>query len=304
MNDWDRIPELVQKAFRIAMAGKPGPVQLDVPDEMFYVTGEEDSARVIPPERYRVDYRLAGNPELVIKAAKMLADAAYPLVHAGGGVKHSKAASAVRGSLPEDHPQYFQSLSPATHEACKKSDVVLVVGSQVSETEFRGQYPDWGKPETQKIIQIDIDPTMLALNREVDLAIIGDAKRVVEDILEQLKGITDKRKPVGALASLKQINDTWREELFQTASDSPDSPVHPGAMAKAVRWRKQRALYGPLSCRSQSIFRALDVEIRASRNRYPICARIKTGEPREDSVCGHRRQRQRFQPYGIGDGEA
>lgn len=252
VNDWDRIPELLQKAFRIAMAGKPGPVQLDIPDEMFYVTGEESTVRIVSPKRYRVDYRRAGNPELVEKAAKILADAAYPLVHAGGGVKHSKAACVVRelaeylgtvvttsagarGSLPEDHPQYFQSLSPAAREACKKSDVVLVIGSQVSETEFRGQYPDWGKPEEQKIIQIDIDPAMIALNREVDLAIIGDAKRIVEDILEQLKGITGTREPIAALASLKQINDAWKEELFQAASDSPDSPVHPGSMAKAVR---------------------------------------------------------------------
>ncbi|MBI5115539.1 thiamine pyrophosphate-binding protein [Candidatus Poribacteria bacterium] len=252
VNDWARIPELIQKAFRIAASGKPGPVQLDVPDEVFYAAGEEDSVRVVAPERYRVTYRLAGNPELVEQAAQMLVSAKNPLVHVGGGVKHSKAAAGVhelaehlgavvstsagaRGLIPEDHPQCFHCLSPAIWEARKKADVVLVVGTQMSETEFRGQYPDWGKPDEQKIIQIDIDPEMIALNREIDLAIVGDAERVVADILKRVKTLTSKCKPVALVESLKQINAAWAEELLQSATDTPDSPVHPGSMAKTVR---------------------------------------------------------------------
>jgi acetolactate synthase-1/2/3 large subunit len=252
VNDWNRIPELVQKAFRIAASGKPGPVQLDIPDEVFYSVGDDNSVRIVSPERYRVTYRLAGNPELVERAAQMLVSAKSPLLHIGGGVKHSKAASEIcqlaeylgaivctsagaRGIIPEDHPQCFRSLSPAQREGAKKSDVVLLVGTQLSETEFRGEYPDWAKPEEQKIIQIDIDPKMIALNREVDVAIIGDAKRVVGDILKRVKELTGKREPVAAVTSLKTLNIVWKEELLQTANDSPDSPVHPGSMARIVR---------------------------------------------------------------------
>jgi len=252
VNEWGRIPELIQKAFRIAASGKPGPVQLDIPDDIFYATGDEASVRIVPPERYRPMYKLAGNPELVEEAAQMLVDAKYPLVHGGGGVKHAKSAAAAcelaehlgavvstsagaRGCVSEDHPQCFHCLSPAVREARKKADVVLVIGTQLAETEFRGQYPDWARPEEQKVIQIDIDPTMIALNREVDLAIIGDAGRVVEDILKRVKQLTKKRKPIAAVESLRQLEDTWAQELLQNASDSADSPVHPGRMARTVR---------------------------------------------------------------------
>ncbi len=252
VNDWDRIPELVQKAFRIATSGKPGPVQLDIPDELFYAVGDEGSVRVVPPERYRVTYRLAGNPELIEEAARMLAGAKYPMVHIGGGVKHSKAADVVcelaeflgavvstsagaRGIMAEDHPQCFHCLSPAVQDARKHADVVLVIGTQMSETEFRGQYPDWGKPEEQKVIQVDIDPTMIALNREVDVAILGDARRVVEEIFKRVRELTEKRKPAAPIESLRAMNEAWTHELLQTASDSVDSPVHPGSMARIVR---------------------------------------------------------------------
>jgi acetolactate synthase-1/2/3 large subunit len=252
VNDWSRIPELVQKAFRMAASGKPGPAQLDVPDDILYAVGDDQTIRVAPPERYRITYRLAGNPELVEEAARMLARAQYPLVHVGGGVKHSKAAAVVRelaehlgavvsasagarGVIAEDHPQCFHCLSPAVREARKKADVVLVVGTQLGETEFRGQSPDWAKPENQKIIQVDIEPEMIGLNREVDLAIIGDARRVLGDILAQVKQLTQARKPVAPIASLRQTDKAWVEELMQTANDSVDSPVHPGSMARIVR---------------------------------------------------------------------
>ncbi|MBI4830004.1 MAG: thiamine pyrophosphate-binding protein, partial [Candidatus Lindowbacteria bacterium] len=252
VNEWDRIPELVQKAFRIAASGKPGPVQIDIPDDIFFATGDETSVRIPPPERYRPMYKLAGNPELVEEAAQMLVNAKYPLVHIGGGVKHAKSAAVVcelaehlgavvstslgaRGCISEDHPQYFHSLSPAVREGRKEADAVLVIGTQLAETEFRGQYPDWARPEGQKIIQIDIEPTMIALNREVDLAIIGDAGRVTEDILRRVKQLTKKRNPIAAIESLRQIDTAWMQELLQNASDSTDSPVHPGRMAKIVR---------------------------------------------------------------------
>jgi acetolactate synthase-1/2/3 large subunit len=252
VSDWERIPELVQKAFRAATSGKPGPVQLDVPDDIFYGVGEEDAVHIPPPERYRVSYRLAGNPELVEEAAKMLVEAKLPLLHIGGGVKHSKAAAVVcelaehlgsvvsasagaRGLVSEDHPQCFHCMSPGVQQARKSADVVLVVGTQLGETEFRGQAPDWAPPESQKIIQVDIDPRMIGLNREVDLAIIGDARRVVGDMLELVKQMTPRREPNEGIETLRQADQVWTQELLQTADDSPDSPVHPGGMARIVR---------------------------------------------------------------------
>jgi acetolactate synthase-1/2/3 large subunit len=252
VNDWNRIPELVQKAFRTATSGKPGPVHLDVPDEIFSLAGNENSVRILSPQRYRATHRLAANPELVEEAAEMLVGAKFPLLHIGGGVKHSKASDviaelaehlgaivstseAARGNVPEDHPQCFHFSSPAIWQARKESDVVLVLGTQMGDAEFRGQHPDWGRPEEQKIIQIDVDPTMIGLNREVDIAIVGDAERVARDILKRVRELTSKRDPVAALQSLRKTDESWKRELLQFASNSPDSPVHPGSMVRITR---------------------------------------------------------------------
>jgi acetolactate synthase-1/2/3 large subunit len=53
--------------------------------------------------------------------------------------------------------------------------------------------------------------------------------------LKRVKELTGKREPVATLASFKKLNIAWKEELLQTANDSPDSPVHPGSMARIVR---------------------------------------------------------------------
>jgi acetolactate synthase-1/2/3 large subunit len=251
VNELERLPELIQRAFREATAGKPGPVHLDIPDEIFYEECEEESVRFAAPERYRVTYRLAGNPELIEEAARLLVDAKYPLVHFGGGVKHARAGDVIRelgehlgavlspsvgshGVIPDDHP-LLPGIGPAVDAARRSADLVLMVGTQLGDTEMRGQYPVWGKPETQKWIQVEIDPAAIGINREVDVAIVGDAQRVVGDILKRVRELTDRREPIAAFKELNDIDETVRQVLSGVAEDSPDSPVHPGRMAAIVR---------------------------------------------------------------------
>ncbi|MEM2426063.1 MAG: thiamine pyrophosphate-binding protein, partial [Archaeoglobaceae archaeon] len=188
---WQRIPELLQRAIRVALSGRPGPVHLDLPADVIFNDAEEEYAGIYPPERYRAMKNPVGDLELVRKAAKMLYNAERPLIHAGGGVLRAKAwkelrelaeylgavvttSMSARGAFPEDHPLSLIPSSPAALSAQSEADVVLVVGSKLGDTDFWGRPPAWGDPDVQKTIQIDIEAEMIALNRPVDVAILGD----------------------------------------------------------------------------------------------------------------------------------
>ena len=96
VSHWERIPELVQRAIRVALSGRPGPVHLDFPTDVLYNGNEESFAKVYPPERYRPMKPPVGNPELVETAAEMLYSAERPLIHAGTGVLRAKAWNELR----------------------------------------------------------------------------------------------------------------------------------------------------------------------------------------------------------------
>jgi len=162
VSHWSRIQELVQRAFRFALSGKPGPVHLDFPADVLYQTGDERSLMIVPPKNYRAISPSVGNPSLIEEAAKMLVNAKMPLIHAGGGVLRSSASKELielaeylqaivttsisgRGSIPEDHPLCILPASPAAIAAQANADVVLVVGSKLGDLDMWGSSSSMGR---------------------------------------------------------------------------------------------------------------------------------------------------------------
>jgi len=251
ISHWKRIPELVQRAFRTATAGQPGPVHLDIPVDVLAEMGPEESVRIVPAERYRATKLPAGNPELVKKAAKMLAEANFPLIHPGGGVMRSKASEEVRelaeylgaaviptvyarDALPNDHPAYYPPASMGALTAQPQADVVLVVGASVCDYDFWGQPPVWGPHDKQKWIQIDIDPEMIGVNRDVDVAIVGDAKETLRAILEEVKKLTEKKPLNPALKACTEALESQRQTYKQYIEEDI-TPIHPLRVIKECR---------------------------------------------------------------------
>ena len=248
---WQRIPELVRRAIRIATSGRPGPVHLDLPSDVLYNGEEESFAKIYPPERYRPTKPPVGHPELVEKTAEMLYNAENPLIHAGTGVLRSGAwkevvelaeylgavvttTMAARGVIPEDHPLSLIPSSPAAITAHNEADVVLVVGTRLGDLDFFGRPPFWGDPDVQKTIQIDIEAEMIALNRPVDLGIVGDAKETLKMIVEALRKMGERRKPTERLREYKKIQNEWLEGFLKQA-ESGEKPMHPLRVIKEVR---------------------------------------------------------------------
>jgi acetolactate synthase-1/2/3 large subunit len=251
ISHWKRIPELVRQAFRNATASQPGPVHLDIPVNILFETGPEESVRIVPAERYRATKPPVGNPELVKQAAKMLVEAKFPLIHPGGGVMRSRASKEIaelaehlgaavtgtvcaRDALPNDHPLYFAAATYGALTAQTQADTVLVVGSSLCDYDFWGQPPAWKTPEEQKFIQIDIDPQMIGVNRDVDVAIVGDAKATLRAIIEEVKKMTNKRSPNPNIQACRQAAEMQIAGLKDFA-ESDMKPIHPLRVIKEVR---------------------------------------------------------------------
>jgi len=253
VSHWKRIPELTQWAFRIAMAGKPGPVHLDFPSDVLFQTGEEADLEMLSPESYRAVEKPVGNPTLIEQAAKMLTEAKTPLIHAGGGVLRSGASKELielaeylqapvttsmsgRGAIPEDNPLCLIPAAPGNGAmvAQAEADVVLVVGCRLGALDMWGKPPAWGEPSKQKIIQIDISGDSIGLNRPVDLGIIGDAKSTLKALLEAIKRRTPPRRENPFLQDYKRLEKMWLEN-FEEISRLDSVPIHPLRVVREVR---------------------------------------------------------------------
>jgi acetolactate synthase-1/2/3 large subunit len=248
-----RIPELVQRAFRVAVSGRPRPVHLDLHVDALMATGDDEALdfRPLPPHRYRPEQGPIAQPALIEGAARMLVEAERPLIHPGGGVLRSGAWEEVRelaehlsatvtttqgarGILPEDHPLCLIPASFGALGAQAVADVVLLVGGRMGDVDFWGQPPFWGEPEAQKLIQIDVEPENVGLNRPVDLALLGDAKATLAALVEAVKKLSAPLPERPGMAEYRTAQEVWQAQ-FQEHAASDARPIHPLRLMRDVR---------------------------------------------------------------------
>lgn len=248
---WHRLPEMVRHAFRAALGGRPGPVYLEIPEDVMRATGEASDAPIWEPGQYRPGRPGGGDPEAIRRAATLLGQARRPHLHAGGGLSWSCAWDAflaladhlaatltttlgARGVVPEDHPRYLAPLNRAGLETVRReADVVLVVGSRIGELDSWGKAPSWGPPGEQTVIHVDIDPLSVGLNRPVDVAITGDAAAVLPALLEAVRSRADSRlTPVYAFEQLQSFQRKWQEQLDGAVAGDQ---LNPGQVVRAAR---------------------------------------------------------------------
>lgn len=252
VRDWRRLPEIIRKAYRIALNGRPGPVYIEIPEDVMRSTGDPDTAPVWPASDYRATQPAAGDPALIQAAAEMLAGAERPFLHAGVGVSWSgaweefvalgdylsaglSASLAARGVVPEDHPRYFHPLNrDALERARSEADVVLVVGGRIGELDNWGKELTWRDPAEQKTIQIDVDPLAIGLNRPVDVGIVGDAKATLAGLLTAVRTLTPAKPEHDKFKLYHSMTADYRQQL-DFAANASDSGVNSGKMIRAVR---------------------------------------------------------------------
>lgn len=246
---WNRIPEVMRMAFREMWAGRPGPVHLEVPMPVVYALGEESLAPVYSPGKYR-NLGMPPAQEQIQEAADLLAAARRPVVISGSGVDQAGANEALleivefldcpvltsmagRSTVPQDHPNHIYSFGRAGDVVKQEADVVLVAGSRLGNLDLPyDKY--WGDPNSQSIIQIDIDPRHFAVTRPLRLAIVADVKAALEKLRETLRSKSLAPRNQEDLARYRRIAEAWWEEQFRPIQEWRGPGIHPAHAVQVV----------------------------------------------------------------------
>jgi acetolactate synthase I/II/III large subunit len=237
------IPFYLERAYRIANAGRKGAVHLTIPVDLF--TGEaagtarDVSAAPEPAE---------GVPD-VDRAMALLHAAKRPVVIAGSGVWWSGAEDALRrfvehtsiplytitmarGAVSDDHPLAMgyadPALNHAVHTVFREADVFLVIGKRIDYRLGLGGTRVF--PAEAKIVQVDVHEQEFGMNRRVDEAILCDA-RVALEAMTAAAG----REPWPAGAWLSRVRELRRDWQDRLAEYDGEAPLHPAAFFHALR---------------------------------------------------------------------
>ncbi len=250
----DRIPELFRHAFRVAMAGKKGPVLVDLPRDMLNETAD---MTFVPPQRYRWAQRDAGDPSLIAQAVEVLAQAKSPAIIAGGGVIWSDAQAEVlavaerltapvvtsygrNDAVPHDHPLVIGALgragSPEAAEAVREADVILAVGTRL--THFTTFYDHRFIPSHARIIQIEVDEKELGRHYPLEVGILGDAKAVLHGLLAGLQQALGANGRDEARFAMVQALRHQRQGRIAKAGQTDVVPLKP----QRVYWELRQVL--------------------------------------------------------------
>jgi acetolactate synthase-1/2/3 large subunit len=215
------LARIVREAFYIASTGRPGPVLIDIPVDV-----QQKDIEFIWPEEVKIrgyNPTLFGHPGQIKKAAKLIDQAKRPIIYAGGGIITSGAHHELKELAEKIQAPVTMTLMglggfPGTHElslgmlgmhgtayanhAIMESDLIIAVGARFDDRVT-------GKLDTfaphAKIIHIDIDPTSISKNVKVDVPIVGDAKNILGQLLEEIKKASD------TLDWLKTI-EAWKKK--------------------------------------------------------------------------------------------
>lgn len=214
------VPAMVKKAFYIASSGRPGPVLIDIPKDV--QTGE---AEVVFPESVSIrGYEPTIEPDAakIERAVDAMLSAERPMILAGGGVAISGAFSELqtlaemlmspvattfkgKGGFNETHPLALGPIGMHGHVEANRlileADVLLAVGTRFSDRST-GKVSDF--VPNSKIIHIDIDPSEINKNKNVDLGIVGDVRASLRAIIESIKRRARKN-------DLKKWNERFNE---------------------------------------------------------------------------------------------
>jgi len=236
VDDVEALPDIMDKAFRLAESGRPGPVLIDMPMDMFSREVEEDLW-----ERTHHDSHFTCKPALDPAAAKAIAEklvnAKNPVLHAGGGILLAKASDELaalaefldipvsrtlmgQGCLSDLHPLMIGQTGfwglESTHSFTLNADVILGLGTRFAEADSSSWYQGVTfDPQKTTFLQIDIDPTEIGRNYPVEIGAVADLKLALAQILDEAKKICPngikreglREKIAAAKAEFKKSNE-------------------------------------------------------------------------------------------------
>ncbi len=245
----EMLPLALRQAFKTAATGRPGPVNVDVPLDVFV---EETDADVPEPEAWwhGIDRRSAPSPETARHTLDLILAAERPVILTGNGTVLSEAAAELRalaellgvpvahtplgaGTLAADHPLALGAIGrngalPA-NEATRNADVLLALGTRFDDRASSGWVPGYtfAIPPT-RLVQVDIDPDEIGRNYPVHLGVVADVKTFLQALLALAR---DRQRPPAQDAWRRRVT-AWQREWAEfndqryRASAKPIQPEH------------------------------------------------------------------------------
>ena len=237
-----RIPEYIELAIRHAVSGIPGPAYLEIPMDIFMGQTEWEQA---PVPRIRTQPpRISPDRSEVRRAVEILSGAERPMLMAGTSVKWSRASAELvrfirethlpsftngmgRGTIPPDTPEW---LNRSRRDALKQTDCIVLAGTLL---DFRLRFGA-SIPADAKVIQLDMDPTLMGMNRQTDVPIVGNLACSFEMLSEEIKN-------QGATLDFSTFRDELRElenaaeAKVEASLASDEIPIDPQRMCREVR---------------------------------------------------------------------
>ena len=212
----DDIGDVIKKSFYIAQSGRPGPVLIDVPMDIQKQLIDFEYPEKVEIRSYKPN--VIGNKLQIKKSVEALKNSKKPLICAGGGIFMAGACDKLRelsetcdipviatmmgiGSIPTDHKNYYGMLGVfgrrIANQALINCDLLIVLGARMSDRAVTSLSPF----EKTTIIHIDVDPAEIGKNSPVNIPIVGDVGKTLEQLIAECEPMK---------------HDEWQNDLYQS----------------------------------------------------------------------------------------
>jgi acetolactate synthase-1/2/3 large subunit len=241
------LPRTIHEAFHIARTGRPGPVVVDIP---------QDLSRADIPYEPVDDVHLPGyqpttdgNQKQIRLAAKALANSRRPVIYAGGGVIAANAAAELTelatvdrlpvtctvmglGGFPAPHDQWLGMLgmhgTRTANYAMDEADLIVAIGARFDDR-ITGKLSEFAP--RAKFIHIDVDPAEISKNVPAHIPIVGDARNILPRLTAEYRAVAADPARLDEWWSRIRV---WQERHPLAYTDSTDSEIKPQYMIQAL----------------------------------------------------------------------
>ena len=250
----DMLPLALRQSFNLMMTGRPGPVNLDVPFNLFQ---EEDDVELLASDRKAGFARPGAAPEDVRKLVDMIEAAQRPAFYVSHGVTLAEAGPELQriaelldipvitspnamGALPTSHPRAlgFIGRNGTYHanQAGRHCDLLIAVGARFDDRSSSSWIPgySWNIPPT-KLVHVDIDQAEIGRNYPVALGIVADAKVFLGQLCNEA---VSRKLRSGRFAPWLEAIEGWRrewDEFTRPHFNDSGSPLRPERVVKDIR---------------------------------------------------------------------
>jgi acetolactate synthase-1/2/3 large subunit len=242
------IPRAIHEAFHIARSGRPGPVVVDIPQDLSRAEIAYEPVTDLHLPGYQPT--IEGNTKQIRQAAKAMASARRPVIYAGGGVVNANASRELvefatsdnfpvtctlmgLGAFPAPHPQWLGMLgmhgTRTANYAMDEADLICAIGARFDDR-ITGKLSEFA-PQA-KFIHIDVDPAEISKTIPAHIPIVGDARHVLQKLIKEyraLEGVSPDR-----LSDWWTKIHAWQEKHPLRYEDSTDAEIKPQFMVQAL----------------------------------------------------------------------